>query len=1492
MLLKGTVTLMRTCKRWLALFLALIELLTLVPAQAAAEPAQTPAAVSGAAELPALNETIVGSFRFQAFNFLGDNAAGIDGTDYTGTFVYSDDFFAPSAIHAVSDRVQNWNVLSPAELALASVSFDLTTAAYASNEGNVLAAGAPSYANTDYTEKYRNARDLLDACGFTDFTAVNYEQAPTNDSIAYVIARKQIRVWDETAGENRDFTLIAVGVRGAGYGAEWAGNVTIGTPGSGADVVRHEGFDGAARTVCAGIRAYLDDHAITGDVKYWVTGYSRAGAVANLTAAYLTDEAAAYHTAQRDVYGYTWEAPQAASTEENALAYTNIHNIVNAMDAVIRVSPSSFRHQRLGVDYVMPYYRNTTAAENAAHYNRMREVLATIAVGANGEPDPLIGITADYPYDKPLPIYQMTASQVISDAVSGTLGTNFGTVPYTDTGTMLGGGTWYIDEYLDNLVDVFMTSHAWDRYYSYNSNSPLVHRTRFIDTYQDDFRTVLGYMMDFAGPAAMGMVNQAIDAISDELKISNALVALAFLNFYNDPNGTYQITLGILNPPWIGSPTWFFKKKKEVLISEAQPVVRRVVHNMVGSFTDPQGITTAQLDASLDKLVEVVIDLYAVELETYGSQYFGTTMHYLWQILCTHEQEVVMSWIKSLDPNFVNRGFRTLTVPVGTDVKLYSFRPEYGEVLSADGAAPLVAEFRAGEQLASLDQRIYMEVRDGSMVIRYPALLNVRADVTALADFADLDFSLADYGPVSAAAGLNDGAAQYAALTRPDFSLLSGADSGAQAINEAAAQTAVPLSTHDTLQILARASASYDNSGPNDGDFYTVAKKVYVNAVAEGQLRREADGSVTYFPYLTTGAEPGVSLTEAEQGFRFTADGAEGHIGSSFTVTLPPVAGWGVTAWYATDASGDRRLSTQTDPCLPDEYETGAAETFVYGAPQTLADTLALSDRVWHVFYDGLTRKILTAVQDPPPIVVPCGTPLDEILARLPATAPIRFTATGIEGEQTGAAAVQWDAAPLAAYDPALEDAQQFTLTGSLAEEYGTAAAEGVSRTVRQQILVTELTVLPPTVSLPGGAYSGTQSLTLSPATEGSEVRWYLTVPGGTGTYEVYDGAPIVLRADTGNASYELHACAVRNGRQSAELVYVYNILHLHEMTETPAAAPTCTEAGNLRYFTCGACGKRYADAAGTTELDDPTLPAAGHSPVTQGERAPTCTKPGYTGDEVCAVCGETLQTGEALEPLGHSPVTQGVRTPTCVESGYTGDQICAVCGETLRSGRTIPALGHDWDEGVVTLEPGAQTPGERLCTCKVCGETKTEVIPATGPFHPFTDVPEGEYFSEPVEWAWENGIAAGTSATTFSPCRPCTRAEVMTFLWRAEGAPEPTGTDFPFTDVSETAFYRKAVQWAWENGIARGMSETEFCPHTACTRAQVVTFLWRLDGAEPQTGDCPFTDVPRAYYYRNAVVWAYARRITNGTSETTFSPNASCTRGQIVTFLYNRSEG
>ena len=220
----------------------------------------------------------------------------------------------------------------------------------------------------------------------------------------------------------------------------------------------------------------------------------------------------------------------------------------------------------------------------------------------------------------------------------------------------------------------------------------------------------------------------------------------------------------------------------------------------------------------------------------------------------------------------------------------------------------------------------------------------------------------------------------------------------------------------------------------------------------------------------------------------------------------------------------------------------------------------------------------------------------------------------------------------------------------------------------------------------------------------------------------------------------------------------------------------------------------------------------------------------------------------------------------------------------TYNNGTTeVIDLAADMVSGFDNTKVGKQT-----LTVTYQGKTTTFEVEIIAVTVPFRDVDKDAYYAAAVDWAVSNEITNGTSASTFSPEEGCTRAQVVTFLWRAAGKPDPASSTNPFTDVKPGAYYYNAVLWAVEKGITNGTSGTTFSPDETCTRAQIVTFLWRYEEQPVPTGTSnPFADVRTSAYFGSAVLWAVEKGITNGTSATTFDPEDTCTRAQVVTFLY-----
>ena len=406
-----------------------------------------------------------------------------------------------------------------------------------------------------------------------------------------------------------------------------------------------------------------------------------------------------------------------------------------------------------------------------------------------------------------------------------------------------------------------------------------------------------------------------------------------------------------------------------------------------------------------------------------------------------------------------------------------------------------------------------------------------------------------------------------------------------------------------------------------------------------------------------------------------------------------------------------------------------------------------------------------------------------------------------------------------------------------------------------------------------------------------------------------------------------------------------YGELGAHKLTKTDAKAATCTEAGNEAYWTCSGCGKYFSDENGINEIekDSWVLKTLGHDMTKTDAKEATCTEDGNNEYYTCSRCGgvfkdeagtqATTVVTETLKKLGHDWSNKnGICArcdAKCTETHKPGTT-CSVCHKYtsypyVPGAPTYPASAPAVPNGTVTVSPANASKGANVTVTVKPNEGyelgSLAVKDASGDLLPladlgsgkysfvmpdgkvsveaefvktaatsFADVPANAYFADAVKWAVDKDVTNGLTDTMFGPYESCTRTQIVTFLWRAAGSPEPK-TASSFTDVPASAYYAKAVAWAIENGITNGMTETTFAPNATCTRGQSVTFLHRaLKGTA--SGSTNFTDVKSDAFYADAINWAVANNVTNGTSNTTFSPNADCTRAEIVTFLYRAYQG
>ena len=290
-----------------------------------------------------------------------------------------------------------------------------------------------------------------------------------------------------------------------------------------------------------------------------------------------------------------------------------------------------------------------------------------------------------------------------------------------------------------------------------------------------------------------------------------------------------------------------------------------------------------------------------------------------------------------------------------------------------------------------------------------------------------------------------------------------------------------------------------------------------------------------------------------------------------------------------------------------------------------------------------------------------------------------------------------------------------------------------------------------------------------------------------------------------------------------------------------------------------------------------------------------------YTGtdnyndvEKTCVV--KVIRKSSHSSSSGSSTPTNTVSASTASNGKVSLDKSTAKKGDTVTVTVT-PDAGYQLDKLTVTDKNGnvlklTDKGDGKYSFTMPDGKVEVKAVFAKEvETSPFGDVSTDAYYYKAVKWAQEKGITDGISSDLFGPKQPCTRAQIVTFLWRAAGSPEPKGAASGMSDVVSGSYYEKAVAWAIENGITTGTAEGTFSPDATCTRAQAVTFLARAQNAKA-TGKTAFSDVPADSYFADAVAWAQANGVTTGTSETTFSPDSDCTRAQIVTFLYRANQG
>lgn len=334
------------------------------------------------------------------------------------------------------------------------------------------------------------------------------------------------------------------------------------------------------------------------------------------------------------------------------------------------------------------------------------------------------------------------------------------------------------------------------------------------------------------------------------------------------------------------------------------------------------------------------------------------------------------------------------------------------------------------------------------------------------------------------------------------------------------------------------------------------------------------------------------------------------------------------------------------------------------------------------------------------------------------------------------------------------------------------------------------------------------------------------------------------------------------------------------------------SEHPHYNHYSCAICGEIFTD--GSTTIDYSCTQC--HPEHVKGDFCYTASEHPHSSFYSCSVCGAIFTDGSTTVdyscPLCHPEHTKGEFSYTATEHPHYNFYVCATCGLEFTDGSSTPDnnclqchWSHIWDAGEITVKPTIHLPGEMTYTCSICGEKKIETLPIKSTS--FEDVKSDAFYADAVEWAVVSNITSGISETRFGPNNPCTRGQIVTFLWRAAGSPQPETVSCGFVDIKPEDYFYKAVLWAVENRITSGTDDMHFSPNAQCTRAQAITFIWRAEGKPEAERKAFFSDVSPKSYYANAVNWGVGYGVTSGVGNNKFGSNDACTRGQIVTFIY-----
>ena len=497
---------------------------------------------------------------------------------------------------------------------------------------------------------------------------------------------------------------------------------------------------------------------------------------------------------------------------------------------------------------------------------------------------------------------------------------------------------------------------------------------------------------------------------------------------------------------------------------------------------------------------------------------------------------------------------------------------------------------------------------------------------------------------------------------------------------------------------------------------------------------------------------------------------------------------------------------------------------------------------------------------------------------------------------------------------PTLVGAKVVKVNTETSEPATTVETYNSSRISRYQYLKIEKTtttedetVAAPVIAPEGGYVTSDPTVTITCPTSDAEIHYTIDGSEPTASSTKYDNAFSITFSDT--TPITVKAIAVKGEKKSEVVTATFTkraenaaavtavTLNLNEHAQTLKVGDTSQLTATVKHVNSEISGLTVTWASDNTDVA--TVENGKITALTVGKARITAAvvENGVTYSDFCDVIVEArpssshhssssttyydvnaVVSGEGGSvAAGTKRASRGttVTVTATAASGYQVAQVSAVD----KDGKTVSLT--DKGDGVYTFVMPAS---------KVDVTARFAQVQKPEEKDPYGDVSKDSYYYDAVKWAAETGVTTGVGDGLFAPEWVCTRGQIVTFLWRASGSPAPKATELPFTDVAADAYYAQAVLWAVENGITNGTSETTFSPDQTCTRAHAVAFLYRMSGS-PAAAGSTFSDVAADAYYSTAVAWAVEKGITNGTSGTTFSPDDTCTRGQIVTFLYRLAQ-